>query len=142
MSFSNSSSPPAPLPPLHILLVDDELCVRHIFGELLRGDGHTVGVAASGEEALEKFRDEPWDVVLTDRAMPGMGGEELAVPDQTAAPDLPVIMITGFAPKTHDPKAIDAVLTKPCSRQDNLRRDLALPRRATSAAAEAERKAA
>ena len=137
----DNSTPPAPLPPLRILLVDDEVCVRHIFGDLLRGDGHSVGLAASGEEALEKFRDEPWEVVLTDRAMPGMGGEQLAARIKELEPGLPVILITGFAPKSTDPKAIDAVVTKPFSRQ-NIYDAISQCLARNAASAEAQRKAA
>lgn len=101
---------------LRILLVDDELCILQILGELLRSDGHTVGLATNGLSALQHFSREPWDVILTDRAMPGMGGEELAQRIKMLSPSTPVIMITGFASRASY-RDVDAVLPKPFSRE-------------------------
>ncbi|EFL50020.1 PAS/PAC sensor hybrid histidine kinase [Solidesulfovibrio fructosivorans JJ]] len=59
-----------------ILLVEDERINRMAVGLLLRHQGHTVIEAASGQDALEIFGREPFDVVLLDIQMPGMDGLE------------------------------------------------------------------
>src|SRR5207253_2729146 len=60
---------------LKILIVDDEPRIREVVSTYLRCDGHQVATAASGREALEKFRRQPFDLVVVDRVMPEMSGE-------------------------------------------------------------------
>ena len=67
---------------------------RHRGGKVVR-DGHTVDVAADGQEALQKFRAGQFDLVMTDRGMPVLSGDDLAAA-VSAASEVPVIMITGF----------------------------------------------
>jgi CheY-like chemotaxis protein len=100
--------------PLRILLADDEDCILFVLGELLRADGHTVGTAPNGAEALEQFKDGEWDVVLTDRVMPAMDGEALAGEIKKLSPQTPVIMVTGFAPE--ECAHVDAIVRKPFTR--------------------------
>jgi CheY-like chemotaxis protein len=92
--------------------VDDEFLVRELFGELLRQDRHFVAVAPDGPSALAVFKSGTWDVVLTDRTMPGMFGEELGREIKKLSPGTPVIMITG-AEEPPRPHHLDAVLGKP-----------------------------
>ncbi|SRR6266404_2068510 len=108
-----------------VLLADDEPGVRAAVGFLLTIDGHMVVQAANGQEALEHFGRLRFDLVITDYAMPGMAGDELACNLKRVAPALPIIMITG---QTCVPKGaenpVDAVLTKPFELED-LRRAVA-----------------
>lgn len=60
-----------------ILLVDDEPAILDIIGDTLRMDGHRVEVTTNGASALEKIRQETFDVIVSDLKMPGMGGREL-----------------------------------------------------------------
>ena len=80
---------------LHVLVADDESVMQHLLGDYLERDGHTVTVAADGQEALQKFRSGEFDLVITDRGMPVLGGDDLAAAI-SAASDVPVIMVTGF----------------------------------------------
>jgi len=71
-----------PIPPPHILLVDDEKGFRFAAGVALRRGGYRVEEAADGKEALAKIlsaRDagDPFDLVITDIRMPEMSGIEL-----------------------------------------------------------------
>jgi len=59
--------------------------------------GHTVFQAASGMEALRMLEQGSVDLVVTDYAMPGMNGVQLADEIEQRLPGLPVIIITGFA---------------------------------------------
>ncbi|HWI29652.1 MAG TPA: response regulator, partial [Stellaceae bacterium] len=68
--------------------------------------GHRVLVAPSASLALDVIRLEPRiDLVITDHAMPGMNGMELAARIRTLKPDVPIILATGYAdvPASRDP---------------------------------------
>jgi CheY-like chemotaxis protein len=66
---------------LRVLVVDDEESIRRSLVRFLQRRGHTVEVAASGLEALQRIDDAPvdatFDVVLTDLRMPELGGDQL-----------------------------------------------------------------
>jgi signal transduction histidine kinase/CheY-like chemotaxis protein len=102
---------------LDVLIVDDEERVREVLVTYLRCDGHRVATAASGREALEKFRRCPFDLVVVDRVMPEMSGEQTARFIRQLNPSVPVIMLTGFGTLIEvtgsEPQAVDIVLSKP-----------------------------
>ncbi|MCA1850266.1 MAG: sigma-54 dependent transcriptional regulator, partial [Acidobacteria bacterium] len=80
-----------------VLVVDDEEIMRDVLETLLASEGYRVDLARTGEEGLETYGRRPYDVVLLDVSMPGMGGlralEELLKMDANAV----VIMITAYA---------------------------------------------
>ncbi|MGO9243389.1 MAG: PAS domain S-box protein [Verrucomicrobiia bacterium] len=114
-----SKRDPAPVSirPLRVLLVDDEGSVRQILREYLIGDEHVVETAANGREALDKLPKAAFDVVILDRAMPGLSGDQVAVAIKELRPELPVILLTGFGNMMQatgeTPPGIDLVLGKP-----------------------------
>jgi len=81
-----------------ILLVEDEPVVRSLIARALRGYGYTIIEAANGREALESYRQHGVAIalVVTDVAMPEMGGRELAARLRELAPELPVLFISGY----------------------------------------------
>ncbi|MDP9003572.1 MAG: response regulator [Verrucomicrobiota bacterium] len=83
----------------------------------LRCDGHSVSTATSGREALEKFRRNQFDLVVLDRVMPEMTGDQTARFLKQMRHDIPVIMLTGFGALIEvtgsQPQAVDVVLSKP-----------------------------
>jgi signal transduction histidine kinase/ActR/RegA family two-component response regulator len=87
----------APSGPLRVLLVEDEPQVRDIEAEYLRGDGHYVETAEDGRQALERFARGRFDVVVADRAMPVMNGDQMTAAIKQQSPKTPVLMVTGFA---------------------------------------------
>ncbi|MCM8737052.1 response regulator [Azospirillum sp. A1-3] len=93
--------PPAPaadVSPAVVLVVDDDALIAMSTVDMLADLGHTVLEAGSGVEALELLRSgQAVDLLLTDYAMPGMTGVELAQAARTMAPDLPVLLATGYA---------------------------------------------
>jgi CheY-like chemotaxis protein len=108
---------PATKSPLHVLVVDDEPGIREVISAFLRSDGHDVITAADGREGLKEFQTGSFDVVVTDRAMPQMNGDQMAGLIKQTRPDVPVVLLTGFGTliettKTQ-PSAIDVVLSKP-----------------------------
>lgn len=104
---------PAASRPLHVLLVDDEAVVANILSLYLTSDGHTVEQVSDGPRALKKFQEGSFDLVITDRAMPGMTGEQLAAQLKQKNPLLPIILLTGFGSEDAPPPGIDCVLGKP-----------------------------
>ena len=74
-------------------------------------------VAEDGAAALQVFDPETFDIVFTDLGMPGISGWQVARQVKRAAPDLPVVMITGWGaqlePEQIAESGIDQVLTKP-----------------------------
>lgn len=79
-----------------ILLVDDDAAVRGLTAAMLESFGLNVIQAGGGVEALDSLTPEV-DLVLTDYAMPGMTGGELASLLNESSPSLPVIFVTGYA---------------------------------------------
>jgi CheY-like chemotaxis protein len=84
---------------------------------MLREVGHDVVAVRSGIEALERFPTGEFDVVITDRAMPGMNGDDVAAAVKKADPDMPVIMLTGFGAMMEfsgeQPESVDLIVSKP-----------------------------
>jgi DNA-binding NtrC family response regulator len=80
-----------------ILVVDDEEVMRDVLESLLVAEGYQVELAKTGEEGIDRFQQKPFDLVLLDVSMPGMGGlrslEEILKLDAEAV----VTMITAYA---------------------------------------------
>ena len=102
---------------LRFLVVDDEQRVRDMVGEFLRRQGSAVETAANGREALEKFHQSEFDLVITDRGMPEMNGDALAEAIKGESPNMPIIMLTGFGEmmtsNNEKPAGVDVILGKP-----------------------------
>jgi signal transduction histidine kinase len=81
-----------------ILVVDDDALIADSTVDMLEDLGHTVIEANSAKRALEILdQGQPVDLIMTDQAMPGMTGTELAEIVQQKRPDLPVLLATGYA---------------------------------------------
>jgi len=108
--------------PLRVLFVEDRPMVRGVIVEYLLVDGHTVETATDGRDGLEKFCAGSFDVVITDRQMPDMNGDELAAAIKQIAPNQPVIMLTGFGDimklSGEMPEGVDYLLSKPVTLND------------------------
>lgn len=81
-----------------ILLVDDDMLIAMSTAEMLSDLGHAVIEANSGAQALDILRDgQAVDLLMTDYAMPGMTGAELARLAREIRPGLPMLLATGYA---------------------------------------------
>jgi signal transduction histidine kinase/ActR/RegA family two-component response regulator len=85
-----------------ILLVDDDLLIAMATAGMLEDLGHKVMEAHSGKAALELLKEsaskgEKIDLMVTDHAMPGMTGVELAAAVHGLLPQLPILLATGYA---------------------------------------------
>ncbi len=107
---------------LRILVVEDEPMVRKSITAMLAADGHSVDSATNGVEGLEKLLAAWFDLVVTDRAMPEIGGDQLAASIMRHAPDTPVIMLTGFgdlmAARGERPPGVRVLMSKPITRNE------------------------
>lgn len=100
-----------------ILVIDDEQGVCSLLKKTLQKAGYQVKIALSGEEGITSFREEKFDVVLTDLSMPGMTGWEVAQEIKKVNPNVPIALVTGWALKVEEgrmkEKGIDMVINKP-----------------------------
>jgi PAS domain S-box-containing protein len=113
--------PPQPIEPriLRVLLVDDDILVSMGAADMLLDLGHSVTEAPSGAHALKILEsDGRFDVVVTDYAMPGMNGFELAQRIKTGHPRLPIVLATGYAELPADRSIEFGHLSKPYTSQD------------------------
>jgi len=79
-----------------ILFTDDEESIRLLYCEEFEEAGYDVVVAASGEEALEKFAETQPDLLVVDIKMPGMDGIELVRRIRELNTEVPVILCTAY----------------------------------------------
>ena len=107
-----------------IMLVDDETSLVRLGEEMMAELGYEPVGFSSSTAALESFRDAPdrFDAVLSDEAMPGLTGSELAEQIHQIRPDIPIVLMSGFATAALATRARDAgvveVLAKPLVARD------------------------
>jgi signal transduction histidine kinase/CheY-like chemotaxis protein len=115
---------PPPVRALRCLVVDDELPVRAVIGDILESAGHTVEQVGDGGEAIARFAAEPFDLVVTDLAMPRVSGWQVARAVKQVAPQVPVFLVTGFGveltAEERRAHGVDMVLVKPLQIQEIL----------------------
>lgn len=83
--------------PYHVLIVDDDPSCRALEREILGSPKYAVSEARSGREALDALRSQSFDVVLLDKRMPGMDGDEVCrrVRGELGQGMLPILMVSG-----------------------------------------------
>jgi len=81
-----------------ILFVDDHEVLARLSCEILEMQGYRAVSAYNGEDALRKFDEEDFDILVTDFRMEGMNGVELARKVHERHPEVPVIIVTGYGP--------------------------------------------
>ena len=90
-------------------------------------DGHGVVTAGNAAEAMARFADANFDLVITDHAMPGMNGLQFAEAVRELRAEHPVILVTGFAAgglgRDECSAGVNLIMQKPVPRSD-LRRAL------------------
>ena len=126
-----------------ILIADDEEVMRDSLSDWLREDGYDVIAVASGAEAVEKVKSEPWTVLMVDLKMPGMDGMEVVRQVKKISPELPIIMVTAYATvdtavqamkegaydyiaKPFDPEQVGLAIRKIIAHQEVLEENVAL----------------
>ena len=107
--------------PLQVLVVDDEPAVLAVVTALLESDGHRVTGAPDGRQGIDMLAAQVFDLVVTDRAMPGgVTGEHVAAAAKARDPRLPVLLLTGYGDMMlaagERPSGVDAIIAKPVTR--------------------------
>ena len=107
-----------------ILLVDDELVIRTTFSEDLADGGYEVSTAENGEVALEKLKNNQYNLVVTDLMMEGLNGLQVLQEVKKIDPEIGVIILTGFGDMNSAIEALrlgaDDYLLKPCKTEELL----------------------
>jgi CheY-like chemotaxis protein len=109
-----------------ILVVDDDETVRTALGDMLRGAGYAVTLAASGLEGIAKVRERegPFHLVVTDLGMPDVPGWEVVEAVKQVETITPVVIMSGFdrarATRRAKELGVDLVISKPFDLQDFL----------------------
>ena len=113
------------VPPLRVLVVDDDDDIRRLNSEMLFHSGYDVDTAADGEAAWDALSTDEYDLVITDNNMPKVTGVELLEKLRAARMNPPVIMATGTPPHAAFTRAPwlkpAALLIKPYTIDDLLR---------------------
>ena len=80
--------------------MDDEPLVRSLLKQVLENAGHVVTEAGNGQEGVRCFRENNFDLVITDHGMPVMNGLDAAFRIKKLNPETPVLLITGWQTET------------------------------------------
>lgn len=127
------------MPPISVLLADDDARLRQFLELELGEEGYTVRSCGDGIEALTQIRLEPPDLVILDWMLPDLSGVEVCQRLRATGLQLPVLMLTGRDAVQDRVQALDAgaddYLVKPFSIEELLARLRALARRAGAAGA-------
>ncbi len=91
---------------MSILVVDDESEMRAAIKEALQRKGYSVELASNGDDAVKKFSETDYSMVISDMRMPGFGGMEVLREVKRLKPEVPVLLITAFGTIE---KAVEAV---------------------------------
>ena len=105
-----------------ILIVDDSKDIRDILSKVISLMGFEAAVASNGNEALNLFLTNSFDLVLTDLEMPDIDGWTLALHIKDKSPNTPVVLITGSEKEAVmerlEGSSIDSILFKPFMLED------------------------
>ncbi len=105
-----------------ILIAEDDNAVRSFVARALTHKNHEVTAVGDGMQALEALGEDKYDLLITDIVMPGLDGIGLALKVAKDAPDMPVLLMTGYSAekqRAHNlEELIFKVVTKPFSLQE------------------------
>ncbi|MEA2697585.1 MAG: hypothetical protein QOI66_1856 [Myxococcales bacterium] len=127
--IADASSPRARTPVIptghEVLVVDDEAVVLTVLREALRRGGFRVTTAASAEEAIDLMQKRRFDLVLTDKNLPGASGLEVLRQARLLTPAPAIVLITGYSSYDTAVEALDIgahdYIEKPIRDVDDLR---------------------
>lgn len=94
----------------NILIAEDDKAVREFVSRALTQDGHEVTAVGDGLQALNALEKQTYDMMLADIVMPQMDGIALALKASKDFPDLPVLLMTGYAAERQRAHNLDALI--------------------------------
>jgi CheY-like chemotaxis protein len=100
------------MPERSILIVEDDPVQLRQMLRLLKSEGHQMSQASSGREAIKILEGRDFDLVLSDRKMPGVNGDTLLAHIRLNYPGLPIAIITAY-PEGVENLEPDGMLEKP-----------------------------
>ena len=119
---------------MHVLLVEDDPSVRGAVERALKGAGHKVELATTGDKALAAARANPYDAIVLDRGLPGLDGLDVCRELRSAGNAVPILMLTARAAVSERVEGLDAgaddYVVKPFALDELLARIRAFERRA------------
>ena len=103
-----------------ILVVDDNPAVRHYFRAILEQQGRwqVCDEARTGEEALQRVKKAPPDMILLDFQMPGLNGLDVAREISKSWPKIPILLVTVHLSKQLETAARAAGIRGACAKSD------------------------
>lgn len=126
-STPETTQPSVPVPapsesrPLKILVIDDEKVIADLLSKLLTNLGHSVQPFYNPLLALDAAATGGFDLIISDRSMPQMAGDQLARKVKEAAPHTRFIMMSGYGDimilNSEMPEGVDLILAKPVTRK-------------------------
>ncbi|MDP3505855.1 MAG: response regulator [Myxococcales bacterium] len=118
------SAPATPKVPGRILVIDDDRSARMLLERVLTRAGHIVTLVDTAEDGFTRLKAEPFDLLITDKNLPGLDGLEVLKQARAAQPRLRALLITGFpTPETQvaaNDLGVHAYVTKPFGVHDIL----------------------
>jgi two-component system chemotaxis response regulator CheY len=88
------------------MIVEDDAAIRRLYSFLLTNSGYDVVEAEDGQEALEKFAEQPCDLIITDMNMPRIGGMKLVDELRAQGSEVYIIMVTAFGTPDTEKEAL------------------------------------
>jgi DNA-binding response OmpR family regulator len=110
--IEQKSSAGAPTACPVILIIDDESNLLKVRQLVLASAGYRVLTAETGKAALEVFRRNPVDLVISDQLLPDKSGAQIAVEMKHMKPNIPIILLTGLSEAPEGAEHADLFLTK------------------------------
>lgn len=107
-----------------ILVAEDERAVREFVCRALDQEGHTVTQVEDGLEALSQIAIKEFDLLLTDIVMPGMDGIALALKVSRDNPQLPILLMSGYALERQRAHNLDSLIHEVIAKPFTLRQIL------------------
>lgn len=107
-----------------ILVAEDERAVREFVSRALDQEGHTVTSVEDGLQALSQLAIKEFDLLLTDIVMPGMDGIALALKVARDQPELPILLMSGYAMERQRAHNLDALIHEIVAKPFTLRQIL------------------
>jgi len=106
---------------MKILIVDDDPEVNEVLELMLTKMGHEVTAVTQGKEAIARFGQDSYDLVITDVFMPEVSGWDVVEAVKQKSPETPVLLITGWGLQLDreqiNRSGINGIITKPFSKQ-------------------------
>ncbi len=101
----------------HILVVDDDADFAESTAELLEREGYKIHISTSGQQAIDDYQQQKYDMVLLDIKMPGLNGVETYMALKKLDEDVKAVLMTAFTYHDLRKKALIAgiidILDKP-----------------------------